>query len=151
MNPAHLLVLSAVCVSLLGASSIPPQPLHLIQFGNMIQCTVPGFLSWIKYADYGCYCGAGGSGTPVDKLDRCCQVHDNCYTQAQKLPACSSIMDSPYVKIYSYDCSERTVTCKADNDECAAFICNCDRVAAHCFAASPYNNNNYNIDTTTRC
>ncbi|ETE56084.1 hypothetical protein L345_18206, partial [Ophiophagus hannah] len=136
------------------------------------------------------------------------------------------MMETPYLKIYSYKCSERTVTCKGkyhkpqptrlsktgipfqdramqeplhnasstpfrlgaqlhngvlkrlgaashnsaafvlvmplprftisffppdDNDECGAFICNCDRVAAHCFAASPYNNNNYNIDLKARC
>nr|1M8T_A Chain A, Phospholipase a2 [Ophiophagus hannah]1M8T_B Chain B, Phospholipase a2 [Ophiophagus hannah]1M8T_C Chain C, Phospholipase a2 [Ophiophagus hannah]1M8T_D Chain D, Phospholipase a2 [Ophiophagus hannah]1M8T_E Chain E, Phospholipase a2 [Ophiophagus hannah]1M8T_F Chain F, Phospholipase a2 [Ophiophagus hannah] len=119
---------------------------HLVQFNGMIRCTIPGSIPWWDYSDYGCYCGSGGSGTPVDELDRCCQVHDNCYTQAQQLTECS-----PYSKRYSYDCSEGTLTCKADNDECAAFVCDCDRVAAICFAGAPYNKENINIDTTTRC
>uniref|UniRef100_A0A3P8SBS0 Phospholipase A2-like central domain-containing protein n=1 Tax=Amphiprion percula TaxID=161767 RepID=A0A3P8SBS0_AMPPE len=34
---------------------------------TMIVCTVPDMLD---YADYGCYCRLGGSGTPVDGLDR---------------------------------------------------------------------------------
>ncbi|WP_443027647.1 phospholipase A2 family protein [Sphingomonas sp. RIT328] len=29
---------------------------------------------------YGNYCGAGGSGTPKDKLDAACKAHDDCYS-----------------------------------------------------------------------
>uniref|UniRef100_P14615 Neutral phospholipase A2 3 n=1 Tax=Bungarus fasciatus TaxID=8613 RepID=PA2N3_BUNFA len=117
---------------------------NLFQFKNMIQCA--GTRSWTDYVSYGCYCGKGGSGTPVDQLDRCCKVHDDCYGDAEKIPKCK-----PYYKTYSYDCSEGKLTCKADNDECAAFICNCDRVAAICFAGAPYNDNNFMIDSKTRC
>uniref|UniRef100_U3FYP5 phospholipase A2 n=1 Tax=Micrurus fulvius TaxID=8637 RepID=U3FYP5_MICFL len=139
MNPAHLLVLAAVCVSLLGASSIPPEPLNLYQFKNMIKCT--NTRHWLSFTNYGCYCGYGGSGTPVDELDRCCQVHDKCYDTAKRVHKCF-----PSVRTYSYDCSEGKLTCKDNNTKCKDFVCNCDRTAALCFAKAPYNDKNYNID-----
>nr|Q45Z26.1 RecName: Full=Acidic phospholipase A2 5; Short=svPLA2; AltName: Full=Phosphatidylcholine 2-acylhydrolase 5; Short=PLA-5; Flags: Precursor [Tropidechis carinatus]AAZ22658.1 PLA-5 precursor [Tropidechis carinatus] len=151
MYPAHLLVLLAVCVSLLGAASIPARPLNLYQFGNMIQCANHGRRPTWHYMDYGCYCGKGGSGTPVDELDRCCQTHDDCYGEAEKLPACNYMMSGPYYNTYSYECNDGELTCKDNNDECKAFICNCDRTAAICFARTPYNDANWNINTKTSC
>nr|AAZ22633.1 PLA-3 precursor [Oxyuranus scutellatus] len=145
MHPAHLLVLLAVCVSLLGAARIPPLPLSLLNFANLIECANHGTRSALAYADYGCYCGKGGRGTPLDDLDRCCQVHDDCYGEAEKLPACNYLMSSPYFNSYSYKCNEGKVTCTDDNDECKAFICNCDRTAAICFAGATYNDENFMI------
>nr|ABK63568.1 PLA2-6 precursor [Demansia vestigiata] len=146
MFPARLLVLLGVCVSLLGATRIPTQPLHLMQFADMITCANRNTRSWISYTNYGCYCGSGGSGTPVDDLDRCCQVHDDCYGEAQKLPECN-----PYKNFYSYECAEGQLTCKDDNDECKALICKCDRLAAICFAKAPYNTKNFMMNDKTPC
>nr|ABM88801.1 PLA2 Hs-2 precursor [Hoplocephalus stephensii] len=151
MYPAHLLVLLAVCVSLLGASNIPPRPLNLMQFSNMIQCANRGSRPTWHYIDYGCYCGKGGSGTPVDELDRCCKTHDDCYGEAENLPACNYVMSGSYYNIYKYECNEGELTCKADNDECKAFICNCDRTAAICFAGAPYNQEKFMISSKTHC
>uniref|UniRef100_R4FK41 PLA2-Pse-2 n=1 Tax=Pseudonaja modesta TaxID=340912 RepID=R4FK41_9SAUR len=147
MHPAHLLVLLGVCVSLLGAARIPPLPLDLIDFSNLITCANRGSRSWLDYAHYGCFCGSGGSGTPVDDLDRCCQVHDNCYGDAEKLPACNYQFSSPYWNPYSYKCNEGEITCTDDKDECKAFICNCDRTAAICFARATYKDENFMIST----
>ncbi|XP_007438344.2 phospholipase A2 [Python bivittatus] len=147
MTFAHRLVLAAVCVSFLAASTIPPVPRNLLQFHNMIKCAIPSSNPVLDFADYGCYCGFGGSGTPVDDLDRCCQIHDHCYAQSKQHPACRFLVDNPYTKTYSYSCSGGNITCTDDEDECAAFICNCDRTAAICFARAPYNEEYRKLDT----
>nr|WVG99552.1 phospholipase A2 [Pseudonaja textilis] len=145
MHPAHLLVPLGVCVSLLGAARIPPLPLSLVEFRILIKCANHNSRNVLDYADYGCYCGKGGSGTPVDELDRCCQAHDYCYDDAEKLPACNYLFSGPYWNPYSYKCNEGEITCTDDNDECAAFICNCDRTAAICFAGATYNDENFMV------
>lgn len=43
-------------------------PKALWQFGKVIECAQPG-VSSLKYNDYGCWCGFGGTGTPLDELD----------------------------------------------------------------------------------
>uniref|UniRef100_H3CYF4 Phospholipase A2 n=1 Tax=Tetraodon nigroviridis TaxID=99883 RepID=H3CYF4_TETNG len=114
--------------------------LALNQFRKMILCVMPDSSPIFDY-NYGCYCGLGGSGTPVDDLDRCCQVHDQCYSDAMQHPECWPILDNPYTKLYDYTCDEanRKVTCGSSNNECEMFICECDRKAAECFGRSEWN------------
>ncbi|XP_060935196.1 phospholipase A2-like [Limanda limanda] len=117
------------------------KPRSLFGFRNQILCLMPDSSPIWDYADYGCYCGHGGSGTPVDELDRCCQVHDKCYGDAMQLDACWSIFHNPYTKSYSHDCAKQSkmINCGKNNSECEMFICECDTKAAECFAKSPYN------------
>ncbi|XP_078277330.1 phospholipase A2-like [Rhinoraja longicauda] len=109
------------------------------QFRRMIKCTIPDSRPLQTFNDYGCYCGYGGSGTPMDELDRCCQIHDNCYAEAKKMEECWPIFDSPYIELYTYTCSSNTVTCSSKNDVCEMFICECDRKAAICFSKAKPN------------
>ncbi|KAM8992846.1 phospholipase A2 isoform 2-T2 [Ara ararauna] len=117
----------------------------------MIKCTVPDSHPLLEFGDYGCYCGLGGSGTPVDDLDRCCQVHDNCYSRAKKLESCRFLLDNPYTNSYSFSCSGGQITCKSSNNDCEMFICNCDRAAAMCFATATYDPAHCRLDTNKYC
>ncbi|MEQ2189365.1 hypothetical protein GOODEAATRI_024574 [Goodea atripinnis] len=87
-------------------------PKALWQFAEMISCVQPG-VNPLNYNEYGCYCGFGGGGTPVDDVD---------------------------------SCSNKQVDCSATNNKCQAAVCECDRVAAHCFARYTYNPDNKYID-----
>lgn len=44
---------------------------------------------------------------------RCCEVHDQCYSDAMQHSECWPILDNPYTEFYDYSCDEsnRKVTC----------------------------------------
>ncbi|KAM4615953.1 phospholipase A2 [Polymixia lowei] len=138
MIPSRVLLALFICLPVLLAF---PDKRALWQFRSMMVCTMPDSWPMLDYADYGCYCGKGGSGKPVDELDRCCQVHDQCYNDAIQHDACWPIFDNPYTEIYAYSCDKatKTITCLGNNDPCEMFICECDRRAAMCFAKAGYN------------
>ncbi|XP_032898946.1 basic phospholipase A2 pseudexin B chain-like, partial [Amblyraja radiata] len=116
------------------------------QFSEIIRCAIPGSHPLLTLTDYGCYCGPGGQGTPVDDLDRCCQTHDECYGTVDEMGCTSS--KGPALVLYKYTCSEKTVTCDSKNYKCAMTICECDRKAAVCFAKAypTYKNEYWNMD-----
>ncbi|XP_018587154.2 phospholipase A2 [Scleropages formosus] len=124
-----------------GLSVADPDYRAVWQLRSMLICVMPDSWPALEYADYGCYCGLGGSGTPVDELDRCCQTHDHCYSAAMELKACWPVLENPYTLIYHYSCDKanKTVTCEAKNTECEMFVCECDRKASMCFAGAGYN------------
>ncbi|XP_020624243.1 neutral phospholipase A2 3-like [Orbicella faveolata] len=105
----------------------------LLQFYQMISCATNN--DPLKYNFYGCYCGLGGKGTPVDALDRCCEKHDACYNQINQNKLCRFPW---HIYTKSYD-MEGCTGCASSNDKCQLAICNCDSVAAQCFARNKLN------------
>ncbi|XP_038071051.1 phospholipase A2 AP-PLA2-I-like [Patiria miniata] len=118
----------------------------VLQFNNMNSCSVGiSFDQAVTdYLGYGCYCGFGGSGVPRDETDQCCVAHDNCYKAATS-NGCT--MAQRYYIVYDYESpigsdGKCKLTCKALSDypaddidaQCKAFMCNCDREGAECFA-----------------
>ncbi|XP_058961227.2 basic phospholipase A2-like [Pocillopora verrucosa] len=109
--------------------------------------------SRFDYADYGCWCGAGGSGKPVDHVDKCCQIHDKCYDVA--------MVEKCYFYFHVYSVIYRYQGCRQCDPissypswedkvdvECKKAVCDCDSDAALCFSQSVYNSSLYNYDTS---
>ncbi|GAB6023530.1 hypothetical protein CHUAL_008304 [Chamberlinius hualienensis] len=105
-------------------------PRSLPEFGKLIY-HITGRQP-LQFNNYGNYCGIGGSGHPVDQLDRCCQVHDKCYDRLRS-SGCF-----PYVSHYKTIAFGRSANCVKTGKYCADGACDCDLAAATCFAMSPY-------------
>ncbi|XP_033636824.1 uncharacterized protein LOC117297786 [Asterias rubens] len=119
------------------------------QFALMIACAVGG--NPLDYNGYGCYCGFGGGGTPVDATDRCCYNHDRCYSRMKSSGKCDKETGDVYIMVYQSsraNCGTNNpqITCKrsrrygwlekfiiGQKTDCAEGLCKCDRDAAICF------------------
>ncbi|KAM9858182.1 phospholipase A2-like [Aulostomus maculatus] len=147
MNVTSPLLLLLLTACMVGAARLPKA---LWQFAETIQCAQPG-VKPLDYNDYGCWCGFGGKGTPLDAVDTCCHAHDKCYERSRKAPGCTSLASFPYVLVYDFNCTDNQVTCSDTNNKCQAAVCECDRVAAHCFAEATYNPDYKNVDPKVHC
>ncbi|XP_072346519.1 acidic phospholipase A2 E-like [Scyliorhinus torazame] len=112
----------------------------MINFLNVVHCVNPT-LPFQRYSNYGCFCRIGGSGNqPVDDLDRCCQVHDDCYGEA-------GMMGCPHFLMrYRSTCENGIPKCvtssvMSDYAGCLKMWCDCDIAAALCLKE---NNDKYN-------
>ncbi|RVE68573.1 hypothetical protein OJAV_G00093180 [Oryzias javanicus] len=125
-------------------------PKALWDFSEMIRCVQPD-VSPLRYNDYGCWCGRGGAGTPVDEVDECCEGHDKCYRRSRKAPGCTSLFKNPYILDYDFSCHNNQVSCSETNDPCEAAVCRCDQAAVNCFANNTYNPQNKGLDQDVHC
>lgn len=137
-----MLILTLTLLLLLGwVQTLPTDDLvdgrnAALEFRNMI-AAVTG-RSAFDYLGYGCHCGLGGKGKPVDQVDFCCQVHDQCYadtsTYLQFWKLCS-----PHLITYSWSYANGVVSCTGAQDNCGYKTCLCDKFAAECFARNTFN------------
>uniref|UniRef100_A0A183CG23 Phospholipase A2 n=1 Tax=Globodera pallida TaxID=36090 RepID=A0A183CG23_GLOPA len=80
----------------------------------------------LVYDDYGCWCGIGGSGTPIDGIDLCCKLHDKCYDSAVDQGLCYDTYIE-YAEPYSWSCEGSELTCPGQQIGCKAALCECDK------------------------
>ncbi|KAI1726671.1 phospholipase a2 domain-containing protein [Ditylenchus destructor] len=109
---------------------------------KMAECRL-GY-SALAYNNYGCWCGVGGSDTPVDEIDECCQRHDQCYDFAADQHFCFDIPEE-YVDDYSWSCKLNTTKtdprkeplCAEGQSECQQHLCWCDKTVIDCWSQYP--------------
>ncbi|XP_068692175.1 basic phospholipase A2 taipoxin alpha chain-like [Montipora foliosa] len=104
----------------------------LLDFGLLIICKTR--TNPLRFNGYGCYCGSGGKGQPVDSLDRCCQVHDECYGSVERRFGVGTL--TTYVTPYFFN--PLTCQCTTQLTDIQYALCLCDATAAACFRRSPY-------------
>ncbi|XP_073240656.1 phospholipase A2 A2-actitoxin-Cgg2a-like [Porites lutea] len=103
-----------------------------LQLGAMIWCEVGR--NPLDYNPYGCWCGVGGKGQPVDEIDSCCYVHDKCYDAVVDNGICGwlseyTVYAIPYI---TRGCSGCASTGWLSNSKCQKALCECDGAFARC-------------------
>ncbi|XP_041764657.1 uncharacterized protein LOC121602973 [Anopheles merus] len=97
---------------------------------SMIKCATG--CDPLIYKGYGCYCGFLGSGQALDGIDRCCKMHDYCYSTA----SCPMFLE--YFVPYLWKCYRGRPLCAIDHGEwggpgsCASRLCHCDLSLSKC-------------------
>ncbi|XP_038642096.1 acidic phospholipase A2 PA-1G-like isoform X1 [Scyliorhinus canicula] len=126
--------LTAILI-VLGAIWIPAQGFHddrsIMSVPRLVHC-LDSTLPSQHYGNYGCFCRFGGNGNqPVDDIDRCCQVHHDCYREAE-------MMGCPDILMWHHSTCENGIPkCThfvgmSHDAECFTKLCNCDIEAAQC-------------------
>ncbi|CAF3629305.1 unnamed protein product [Adineta steineri] len=142
---AFLLVISLFQINATPAPGADSQGRNLIQFGNMISAALG--TSALSYNGYGCWCGMGGKGNPVDGTDACCKAHDLCYDDIIDNRT-SFLACSPYLAYYGWDLNPTTSLpyCKDTPGSCAHRVCECDRIVTEC-----YRKNTHTFNKALKC
>ncbi|XP_063621238.1 acidic phospholipase A2 2-like [Cydia splendana] len=107
--------------------NVEPSVRGIINLFSMIECATDCNPWHLKY--YGNYCGLGGSGTPINDIDSCCEQHDACYDDNKDFYGCSSSM---YVSPYEWSCNDGYPSCHDGHDKCGLWTCVCDKAMMEC-------------------
>ncbi|XP_074649296.1 acidic phospholipase A2 PLA-1-like [Tubulanus polymorphus] len=127
----------AVCADISGKKAVSDpgdfELRRLDQFGSMI--TMETGRDAVDFNNYGNWCGAGGSGKPVDEIDNCCMHHDHCYDRLIN-GVCESWLNlKVYLLGYHWSDEDNKIVCTDDpqSESCKYQLCGCDRAGAMCF------------------
>uniref|UniRef100_A0A8D0BLY7 Phospholipase A2 n=1 Tax=Salvator merianae TaxID=96440 RepID=A0A8D0BLY7_SALMN len=87
---------------------------------------VTGRAAFPTFSTYGCYCGLGGKGRPLDRIDWCCHEHDCCYGRTDE-NGCShsfAVLSEKKSQWWSW-ITKSSLQCEYD-------VCECDRKFVQC-------------------
>nr|XP_042908599.1 phospholipase A2 homolog [Parasteatoda tepidariorum] len=62
----------------------------------------------LDFVNYGNWCGLGGSGIPLDHIDRCCKMHDLCY---EKIANYECYDEKPHLAHYKWKYGNGKIYC----------------------------------------
>ncbi|XP_071039514.1 phospholipase A2 'basic'-like isoform X2 [Parasteatoda tepidariorum] len=83
----------------------------------------------LDFVNYGNWCGLGGSGIPLDHIDRCCKMHDLCY---EKIANYECYDEKPHLAHYKWKYGNGKIYCSKGNYGCGPAACRCDARIANC-------------------
>uniref|UniRef100_A0A663DPK8 Phospholipase A2 n=1 Tax=Aquila chrysaetos chrysaetos TaxID=223781 RepID=A0A663DPK8_AQUCH len=117
----------------------------VLELEQMIK-SATGKSALLSYSWYGCFCGIGGRGTPVDSTDQCCHAHDCCYRKLREGKC------RPLITPYHFDVADGDIVCSNEQSWCKRETCLCDKAVASCFSSALHSyNKSYHFYFRLKC